>query len=141
MSYAGSGGNSLLVSYSEQGRARIGKNPDYQFKKEEKEDESTDDDDSESEEEEVPVKKTKQNVSASTKGKLAVRVSGYSVQYFTAAELVQQLSVSKLKAAAKKVLKLKGVRPTRKAYRRKKLKQHERDQRTETENVSAGAAV
>ena len=62
------------------------------------------------------------------KGRLGLRVAGYQgVQHLTASELVRHIPLSKLKAAAKKVLKRSGAkrvkRKGKKRGRKKKEKQ------------------
>lgn len=53
------------------------------------------------------------------KGKIRIRLPGYEgLQFVTASELVRHIPLSKLKAAAKKVLRKAGVSKKRKGKRR-----------------------
>jgi hypothetical protein len=54
------------------------------------------------------------------KGRIALRLSGYGVQKLAAVDLVRFIPLSKLKQAAKKVLKSKGIRRTKKSKRKSK---------------------
>ena len=55
-----------------------------------------------------------------SKGRLALRLSGFGLQKLGASELVKYIPLSKLKQAAKKVLRGKGTPKTKKRKNKKK---------------------
>ena len=57
-----------------------------------------------------------------SKGRLALRLSGFGLQKLGASELVKFIPLSKLKQAAKKVLRGKGTKQTKRTKRRKNKK-------------------
>ena len=59
-----------------------------------------------------------------SKGRLSLRLAGFGVQKLGASELVKFIPLSKLKAAAKKVLRGKGTRIKRKRRTKKRKNQH-----------------
>jgi hypothetical protein len=57
-----------------------------------------------------------------SKGRLALRLAGFGLQKLGASELVKFIPLSKLKQAAKKVLRGKGTKKTKRTNRRKNKK-------------------
>jgi len=57
-----------------------------------------------------------------SKGRLALKLSGFGLQKLGASELVKFIPLSKLKQAAKKVLRGKGTKQTKRTKRRKNKK-------------------
>ena len=59
-----------------------------------------------------------------SKGRLSLRLAGFGLQKIGASELVKYIPLSKLKQAAKKVLRGKGTRIKRKRRTKKRKSQH-----------------